>query len=125
KQFLSCYYIGHVPEPEKQENSIAERILAVMRREFTRDITQADVAGELGMSASYFSTLFKKELGSSFTDMLNAMRIDRAVALIESGETDVDQIAQSCGFTNRKYFLQIFRKRMKKTVGEYMEARKK
>lgn len=47
KQFLSCYYIGHVPEPEKQENSIAERILAVMRREFTRDITQADVAGEL------------------------------------------------------------------------------
>lgn len=125
KQFLSYYYVGHTPEPEKQESGIAERILSIMQREFTKDITQADVAGELGMSPSYFSTLFKKELGNSFTDVLNSMRIDRAVLLIENGETDVDKIAQSSGFTNRKYFLQIFRKRMEKTVSEYMEERKR
>lgn len=124
KQFLSRYYIGHGLKAERKESSIAERIFSIMQRDFTKDITQADVAGELGMSASYFSTLFKKEMGNSFTAVLNAMRIDRAILLIENGETDVDKIAQSCGFTNRKYFLQVFRKRMKKTVAEYMEARK-
>lgn len=122
RQFLSYYYIGHIPE---LENSMGERILSVMQRDFMKDITQADVAEELGMSPSYFSTLFKKEMGNSFTDTLNSMRIDHAAKLMDNGETDVDKIAAGCGFTNRKYFLQVFRKRMKKTVAEYMEDRKK
>lgn len=124
EQFISRYYTGHTKKPDQEENSIANRIRSILQREFTRDITQAEVAEELGMSASYFSTLFKKEFGSSFTDVINTMRIEQAVMLIDSGETDTGKIAESCGFTNRKYFLQVFRKRMKKTVAEYMEAEK-
>lgn len=124
EQYVSRYYTGHVLESENEENSMAKRIQAILQREFNRDITQADVAEELGMSASYFSTLFKKEFGSSFTDVINAMRIGKAVMLIKSGETDTDKIAQSCGFTNRKYFLQVFRKRTNRTVAEYMEDTK-
>lgn len=124
QQFVSHYYTGHDLGPDKEENSVAERIQSILQREFVRDITQAEVAEELGMSASYFSTLFKKEFGSSFTDVINTMRIDRAVMLIDSGVTDTGKIAQSCGFTNRKYFLQVFRKHMNKTVAEYMEAGK-
>lgn len=121
-QFLSCYYTGHIVEFEKKELGIPERIMSILQRDFTQDITQSDVAEEMGMSTSYFSTLFNKAFGNSFTDILNTMRINKAIALIESGETDPEKIAKSCGYTNRKYFLQVFRTRTHKTAAEYMEA---
>lgn len=96
--------------------------MSILQRDFTQDIMQSDVAEEMGMSTSYFSTLFNKAFGNSFTDILNTMRINKAIALIESGETDPEKIAKSCGYTNRKYFLQVFRTRTHKTAAEYMEA---
>ncbi len=121
KLYLQNYYVGHRMEIKNQEESLMkERIRSVLQSGFTKDITQADVAEKLGMNPSYFSTIFKKEMGASFTEVLNTMRIEKAVELIRSGECNTSKIAEDSGFTNRKYFLQVFKKYMKQSVGEYM-----
>ncbi|WP_256757194.1 response regulator [Cohnella sp. WQ 127256] len=82
-------------------------------------INQADVAGHVNMSRSYFSQCFARLVGESFGNVLRDMRIDRAKGLLLQTSLPIYEIASMAGFEDDKYFSKLFRERVGKLPSEY------
>lgn len=73
------------------------------------NISLADVAGVVGLSPAYFSSLFKKETGLSYTNYLNRIRISESKRLLRQ-EGSIAEIALMVGYSDQSYFSNVFRK---------------
>ena len=78
-----------------------------------------DVAGEVHLSQSHFSTVFAQETGLTFTQYLTALRIGKARELLEATEMRSSQIAQEVGYNDAHYFSYLFKKTTGMTPSDY------
>ncbi|WP_127588415.1 response regulator transcription factor [Paenibacillus koleovorans] len=76
----------------------------------------ADVAE---MSASYFSRVFKQELGVSFVAYLTRLRLDQAKLLLEDGRHKTYEIALQVGYEDYPHFAKLFKKHAGVSPTEY------
>ncbi len=86
---------------------------------FQEEISRADVARVASLSSSHFSRLINKELGKSFTDLLNQLRVDRAAELLGQTDKGLLQIAMETGFSDQSYFTKVFRRHTRMTPRQY------
>lgn len=71
-----------------------------------------DMAQRAHMSPSYFSSLFKKRVGSGFVDYLTEIRLENAAeALLKHRDATINAIAEQCGYVDARYFVRQFQKR--------------
>ena len=70
------------------------------------------VCRRLHVSQSHFSAVFKQETGKSFVQYLTALRLDRAVGLLESTDFKTYEIARRVGFEEPNYFSYTFKKHL-------------
>jgi two-component system response regulator YesN len=54
--------------------------------------------------------LFKQELGKTFTEYLNELRVDKAKRLLTETPCRVYEIAKQVGYKDYKYFVHVFKK---------------
>ncbi len=90
-----------------------ERVLDAlnhMEQHCHQPLTLAEAARAAGLSPSRFCAVLKQETGTTFSRILNRMRVDRAVCLIRRGEASLGEIALRCGFADQSYFTRIFRR---------------
>ena len=78
-----------------------------------------DVAGEVGMSQSHFSTVFAQETGLTFTQYLTALRIGKAKELLTATAMRSSEIAFAVGYNDAHYFSYMFKKQTGVTPSEY------
>lgn len=86
---------------------------------YGKKITLDDIAGHVGISKYYFSVLFKKEKGITFSNYLNSVRIDKAKQLLKNPQVTVNDAAYEAGFNDPQYFSKTFKKYTGMTVTEY------
>lgn len=72
---------------------------------FQNKMSLADVAAYAGLTPSYASTLFKKEIKVGFKTYLNSLRLEYARKLLIFTELPVGQICQESGFEDVPNFL--------------------
>ena len=77
------------------------------------------VARQFGFSISVFSREFSRFTGRSFSDFLLQKRLEKARRLLAETALPLNQIAEVCGFTSTNYFLQIFKRKMGQSPGQY------
>lgn len=77
------------------------------------------VSEAVGLSSFYFSKLFKREKGIGLSNYISSSRIEHAKRLLEETELRLSDIALQSGFSNARYFSQVFRKAAGITPGEY------
>ncbi|WP_170140804.1 AraC family transcriptional regulator [Oceanobacillus arenosus] len=75
-----------------------------------KKLTLDDVANRIGLNATYFSHLFKKETGISFIDFRMQLRMEKAKELIETGNMKITDIANSIGYEDLSHFTKTFKK---------------
>ncbi len=83
------------------------------------DLSLDRVCEELGVSNSYFSSVFKKEKGNSFIRYLTDYRLEQAAAqLIETSEKSYI-IAKNVGYTDPNYFSYVFKRKFGVSPSKY------
>ena len=93
-------------------------------RNLARDLGIDELSDYLGISASYFSLLFKQHFGSTFVEYLTAERMELAKSLLLLTDKSVTEIGRSVGYTERRYFTKVFHKITGEIPSEYREKRK-
>lgn len=75
------------------------------------DLSVEDLCSHLNVSATYFSTMFKKAVGMSFVSYLTQVRLEHAVDLLNNTEDKSYIIAEKVGYTEPNYFSYVFKKK--------------
>lgn len=73
----------------------------------------------LHLSSTYFSTLFKRETGTSFTAYVTTVRMEAAAEAIRGTEEKTYLIAQRCGYEDPNYFSYVFKRHFGVTPTKY------
>jgi len=88
---------------------------------YTRKLSLKEIAKASGLSAPYFSTVFKEEMGENLSNYLNRLRVEKAQAMLVTTDLPICDIAQSCGFEDQSWFSKIFKNNTGLTPGKYRE----
>jgi YesN/AraC family two-component response regulator len=104
--------------PESDLEALARGVKAYVQKNYASDITREDAAKAVFLSAPYMSRVFKAGTGTSFMDYLTAVRMQRAVELVETN-AKVNDIAEMVGYHSRNTFLVNFRRFTSCTPTEY------
>lgn len=83
------------------------------------EISLNTIAAEVGMSPSYFSSIFSKEMGKTFVDYLTEIRMDRAKELLMCSSMKTSEIGYEVGYKDPHYFSYIFKKTQNCTPKEF------
>lgn len=86
-----------------------ERAVQIIRNRYSDGLNQRQVADEIGLSASYFSSLFHQETGKTFNDYLNTVRMENALRLLSVTNLKIYEIAEKVGLSNYRYFSELFK----------------
>ncbi|MCL1895140.1 MAG: response regulator [Clostridiales bacterium] len=86
---------------------------------YSENISIGDIADQEGFNVSYFSTLFKKETGQTFSEYLTGVRMDEAKRLLKETNLSIAQICRSVGYSDVKHFTAVFRKSSGVKPSEY------
>ena len=83
------------------------------------DLSVEKLCAYLHLSSTYFSTLFKRETGTSFTAYVTTVRMEVAAEAIRGTEEKTYLIAQRCGYEDPNYFSYVFKRHFGVTPTKY------
>jgi two-component system response regulator YesN len=101
--------------------SVIEKSISYINKNYKTNISLDIIASSVHLNSSYFSTLFKKEMGISFSNYLNKIRIDKSKLLLKSTNYSILEIALEVGFEDQSYFTKVFKALTNMTPKEYKQ----
>jgi AraC-like DNA-binding protein/ligand-binding sensor protein len=110
-QVFSFQGVRHAAALRKAERYIREN--------YTRKISLQEIAKVSGLSAPYFSTIFREEIGENLSAYLNRLRVERAGRLLTETDMSLSDISGSCGFEDQSWFSKIFKTYTGMSPGKY------
>jgi len=85
------------------------RIHSYIITNYREGITLGSVAAHVGLTPSYVSALFKKEMRVGFKEYLNSLRLEYARKLLITTEQSVQKICEESGFEDVPNFIKRFK----------------
>ena len=113
---LSCLYslLGQVCAALTKPPAKYRRLQPALERmgEHPEENAKVDSYATLcGMSEVNFRRLFGAYTGKSPIDYRNDLRLQKAKALLQSGEYTVSETAELCGFSNLSFFIRLYKQK--------------
>jgi len=86
------------------------KVKEYMNFHYSRKLTLEEAASVVGYSPAYFSRIFKEEMGTTFKEALNAIRIERSKHLLLSSSASISDVCSMVGFNDQSYYCKVFRR---------------
>ncbi len=96
-----------------------KNVFSFLQQKYHEKLTLSSIANVACMSPSYLCKFFKRVTGSTLTDYVFRLRIDRAKELLLKGELSITEIAYETGFASHSYFDRIFKRLTNLSPYEY------
>jgi AraC-like DNA-binding protein/ligand-binding sensor protein len=90
-------------------------------KNYTRKVSLEEIAAASGLSAPYFSTIFREEMGEYLSAHLNRLRVEKACTMLLETSVTLNTISESCGFEDQSWFSKIFKSYTGYSPGKYRE----
>lgn len=107
--------------PATLKNSYVAQALYKIRDHYHEKISIESIAEELTISASYLSRKFKEATSHTFLELLMRYRIQKAIALMKTGNYRVYEVSDMTGFTDYKHFCVVFKKYIKTSPTHFLK----
>lgn len=101
-----------------------EKAIHYIQKHYKSPIKLTEISEYIGMSDTYLSKLFKKEMGINFSDYINEVRINKAKALMrQDASMPIYIIAEEVGYNSESYFSRTFKKLTGRSPNAYKQLR--
>lgn len=97
--------------PSATGDALIDRALAIVERNFGKNLQDTQVADQLGLSTSHFRHLFKQATGQPFHRYLVSLRLEKARQTLLEQDVPVSEVARLVGFVSAAHFSRAFQKR--------------
>lgn len=124
KDFIIQYILhvqGFLNRNELDVDHKMKQILLFME-ENCEHVTLCSLAEKVYMTPTYLSLLFKLNTGKTFIEQLTEIRIEKAKRLIKTTFYKNYEIAEKVGYSDSRYFSQIFKKKVGLSPSAYRES---
>lgn len=112
--------MGHLVKDFPDAHPMIKKALIIIEDGYAINMKQEELAEKLGMTKEYFSYLFRKNIGQTFTKYLRTYRINRAIMMLRAKKISKKEIPYCVGFSDPKYFQKVFKEVTGETVNEYI-----
>lgn len=109
-----CLCINRFFEKERADkvrNLIQESREYIKKEYHDPEISLEKTAQKVGLTTTYFSSIFKKETGETFVEYLTKLRLEKALQMLNETEDKVYEIAAKAGYADPGYFSHVFKKK--------------
>lgn len=108
----------------KRHSRVILQAVDFISKNYAGDINLEMTADYVQKSKNYFSYLFKKELGNSFVEYLNQVRVENAKKLLDTTDERTYEISEYVGYKEYKYFSSVFKKITGFSPAQYRKRQK-
>lgn len=113
------------PDAEKglwRENTFVQEFIAIVERHMQDDILDAvHLAEKMNMSQSTLYRKLKALTGKSINQLVRKIRVQKAAALLQSGQYNVTEVSFLVGIHSPIYFRQCFKEEFGTLPSEYLK----
>ena len=110
--FFADYFceVGSRLKAANRERGTAEvdKAREYLARHFREQLSLGEVASHVGFSPQYFSSLFRRVTGATFTSYLQGLRVEEAKRRLSATEDRIAEIAFGVGFGTQTHFNRAF-----------------
>ena len=107
-------------ESVNRSKTVLKRALDYIEENYRQESLSLNaVAGEVGVSANYFSAVFSQEMEVTFIEYVTQKRMEKAKKLLRQTEKPSRDIALEVGYKDPHYFSFVFKKTQGCTPREY------
>ncbi|MBR2565370.1 MAG: response regulator [Paenibacillus sp.] len=107
---------------EQQDSTPIGEALAYIETHLGEPITMRELADSLHLNSSYFSVLFKEQVGLNFSEYLMRKRVQRAKELLVQTNLPISEVAERVGYQTDKYFIKVFKSLENISPSKYRHA---
>lgn len=87
------------------------------------NVSYQEAAEFVHLSPRHFIRRFRNETGETFSDYVTRVRMESAVRLLQEGEVVPDDVGETVGYHDEKYFQKLFREYTGMTLREFVRRR--
>jgi len=102
-----------------------QKILAYIHASYKKQISLENLSKKLFLSKAYLSKYIKKQLGMTFIEYLNNIRLHHAITELLYTDHSMMRIALDNGFPNTASFNKVFKETYHMTPSAYQDEKKK
>lgn len=99
-----------IPEIRLSNDPVIYQAKKYINDNISLDITAQEIAGKLGLNATYFSAYFKQKTGDTFRNYINSKKNARAKELLQDFQLSIEEIAIALGYSDYRSFCRNFKK---------------
>ena len=93
--------------------------IVYIEKNFMMNPSVDEVAKVAGFSNSYFSRIFSMQMGKSYSEYLDSIKIKHAQILLTQTKKTIMEIAEETGYCHGNYLNSQFKKKVGMTPGQY------
>lgn len=108
---------GKTKGDEKNLNRLKE-IITYVEAHYAEQVSSAEIAEHFALNAEYFCRYFKKNMGFTFLEYVNLVRLPHIYEDLIHTKDNISEIQERHGFSNNKVFRRMFKEVYGRTPSE-------
>lgn len=100
-----------------------KEILLYIMSNYRMDISPEEIAKNMHISVGYLNAIVSGAMGMSLTNFINTLRVSHACELLNQSTLSIEEVANSVGFDDPKYFSRVFSRVKGLSPREYRKSK--
>lgn len=113
---------GRQELPADTTRQIVRQAAAYIDENYFEDLNLSVLAEKFNVESSYFSRMFRQEMGENLIFYITRKRIEKAQSLIAGSDINLTEIAFLVGYNDYSYFNRVFKKNTGMSPREYRNS---